>query len=172
MTKIIVAYHSRTGRTKKLAESIAKGANATLMSVDNIDWDKLDNADAIIFGSPTYMGGVSAQMKAFMDETGRKWSEQKWKNKIAGGFTNASYSSGDKLSALIQINIFAMQHSMIWVGSDSMPEGDINRMGSFLGVMSQSAQKTAPEEAMNVGDLKTAELYGKRIAEVAAKFKK
>ncbi|PIR31848.1 MAG: NADPH-dependent FMN reductase [Alphaproteobacteria bacterium CG11_big_fil_rev_8_21_14_0_20_44_7] len=170
MSGIIVVYHSGTGRTKKLAEAIAKSANAELMDVNEPDWDKLDAAAAIIIGAPTYMGSVSAPMKAFMDATGGRWVSQKWKNKIAGGFTNASYSSGDKLNALIQIAIFAMQHSMIWVGSDTMPEGDLNRMGSFFGVMSQSLQKTSAEDAMNKGDLQTAKLYGKRVAEMVSRF--
>ena len=170
MSKVIVIYHSNTGRTKMLAAAIAKGANAELMSVDAVNWEKLDNADAIIFGAPTYMGSVSTGLKSFMDETGKRWLSQKWKNKIAGGFTNASYSSGDKLNTLIQISIFAMQHSMIWVGCDSLPSGEINRMGSFMGAMSQSLQKTAPENAMNPGDLETGELYGKRIAAIATRF--
>lgn len=169
--KVIVVCHSATGRTAKLAEAIARGASGEVMAVNNVDWEKLHAADAIIFGSPTYMGGVSGALKTFMDETGKYWVAQKWKNKVAGGFTNASYSSGDKLSALMQIAVFAAQHSMIWVGSDSMPEEDINRMGSYLGVMSQSLTKTPPDKAMNVGDLKTGELYGKRIAEIAAKLR-
>ena len=170
MSKIIVVYHSKTGRTKLIAEAIAKGAGGKIMSVENINWEELDSASAIIFGSPTYMGSVSAPLKAFIDETGSRWLSQKWKNKIAGGFTNASYSSGDKLNTLVQIMIFAMQHSMIWVGSDSMPDNEINRMGCFVGVMSQSQQKTTGIQALNDGDVKTAENYGKRIAEITAKF--
>jgi len=44
------------------------------------------------------------------------WLEQRWKDKIAAGFTNSASQSGDKLSTLLQLTVFAMQMGMIWVG--------------------------------------------------------
>jgi NAD(P)H dehydrogenase (quinone) len=170
MSKIIVVYHSSYGHTQKQAERIAKGADGEVMSVEEIDWDKLDQADAIIFGAPTYMGSVSWQFKKFMDDSSKRWFSQSWKNKIAGGFTNSGELSGDKLNVLIQLAVYAAQHSMIWVGAGEMPGKEINRLGSSLGVMAKSdnapAAITPPES-----DLQTAELYGKRIAEITNKFK-
>ena len=76
MVNIVVVYHSGYGHTAKQAQAIADGAagiagvRAQLVSVEHVEqhWRSLDDADAIIFGSPTYMGSVSAPFKAFMDK--------------------------------------------------------------------------------------------------------
>jgi multimeric flavodoxin WrbA len=66
-----VVYHSAYGHTKRLAEAVAEGAAASLIAIDaegNIPengWETLNAADAIIFGSPTYMGGPSWQFRKF-----------------------------------------------------------------------------------------------------------
>lgn len=180
--KIAIAYHSGFGHTEKQAQHVKIGADSVLdVSADLFKVDdnmdnlaKLNDYDAIIFGSPTYMGSVSAPFKAFMDASSKLWYEQKWKNKIAAGFTNSHSLSGDKLNTLIQMTIFAMQHSMIWVGTGEMnqsPDGEagksdaINRIGCFLGAMAQS-ENDSPDVTPPIGDLKTAELLGKRVVEL------
>jgi NAD(P)H dehydrogenase (quinone) len=72
-----------------------------------------------------------------------------------------------------------MQHSMIWVGTGLMPanskaaqRNDINFVGSFSGLMAQSPSDSSPEEGPLPGDLETAKLFGARVVETAAKFKK
>jgi NAD(P)H dehydrogenase (quinone) len=72
---------------------------------------------SLIFGSPTYMGGVASQLKAFIDAASGIWFAQGWKNKIAGGFTHSGSPSGDKQGTLLYLAINAAQHSMIWVGN-------------------------------------------------------
>jgi NAD(P)H dehydrogenase (quinone) len=62
--------------------------------------DDLDQADAIIFGTATYMGNIAAEMKKFMEASVKKWFAATWKNKVAAGFTNSSSFSGDKLNTL------------------------------------------------------------------------
>jgi multimeric flavodoxin WrbA len=172
--KVAVVYHSGTGHTKKQAEAVHRGAaslaDSCIFSVDNVDWDKLDEADAIIFGAPTYMGSASFQFKKFMDETSSRWFKQAWQDKIAGGFTNSGYPSGDKFNTLVQLTTFAAQHQMIWVGVDPMPKKEINRLGSSLGPMAHSLNDS-PEVTPPESDLKTAEIYGKRVASITLKFK-
>ncbi len=172
--KVIVVYHSGYGHTQKLAERVAVGANiigvAEVMKAEEPDWQKLDEADAIVFGCPTYMGSTSWQFKKFMDETSSRWFKQSWKDKIAGGFTNSGDASGDKLNVLIQLAVFAAQHSMVWVSTGAKPDKEINRLGSALGPMAKS-DNASPEITPPESDLKTAELYGKRIAEITLKFK-
>jgi len=188
MAKISITYHSGFGHTEKVAFSIAEGAknsgaDVNIIKVTDIsekDWATLDESDAIIFGAPTYMGGVSAEFKKFIDLSSTKWFQHKWKNKIAAGFTNSGSYSGDKLGALLQLAINAAQHGMIWVGQAEMPpqskgvEGpkstDINRIGSFLGLMTQ-ANNDSPEITPPAGDIETAKIFGKRVAEIAAKLK-
>ncbi|WP_081427897.1 flavodoxin family protein [Rickettsia massiliae] len=82
--------------TAKVAEALNKsvkeaGANVSIIQInkdkpDNLDWDLLDNADAIIFGVPTYMGSLAGSFKIFMEATSTRWAQQKWQDKIAATF--------------------------------------------------------------------------------------
>jgi NAD(P)H dehydrogenase (quinone) len=189
MTNISIAYHSGYGHTTKVAEKIKEGIDsvsgytAQLIKVDTIneaDWTTLDQAKAIVFGAPTYMGGISAPFKTFLDATSKRWFGQAWKNKLAAGFTNSGSLSGDKLASLQQLFTTAMQHGMIWVGQGEMGASakgtevtkptDINRMGSFSGLMTQSNNEST-EIAPPKGDLETARLFGIRIAEICSRFR-
>jgi multimeric flavodoxin WrbA len=136
----------------------------------------LDEADAIIFGALTYMAGPSAQFKAFFDATSGRWAEQRWKNKLAAGFTNSAGLNGDKLNTLEQFSLFAMQHGMIWVGLGLLPGNhtskgsseDLNRLAGFLGAMAQSHADQGAETVPGASDQRTAERLGKRVAEAAS----
>ena len=129
MSLIAIVYHSGYGHTAKQAEAVARGAlsvagaTAALVKVEDIDrhWADLEKADAIIFGSPTYMGSASAPFKTFMDASSKVWAAQGWKDKLAAGFTNSASQSGDKLATLQQLAVFAAQHGMIWIGLGLMP---------------------------------------------------
>ncbi len=185
---VAVVYHSGYGHTARVAACVAEGAKATgvnvhLLPVDTLDdsgWATLDSASAIIFGAPTYMGGVSAPFKAFIDAAAGRWMQQQWKDKIAAGFTNSGSYSGDKLNTLFQLAVNAAQHGMVWVGNAVMPTGsakgtdgpkhtDINRVGSFLGLMTQS-NNDLPDVTPPDGDLATARLFGERVAQITARF--
>lgn len=184
MAKVVVVFHSGYGHTTKQAEAVAKGANASLVAINaegnisDADWALLDEADAIVFGSPTYMGMASWQFKKFADASSKAWFTQKWKDKVFGGFTNSATMNGDKHSTLHYLMTLAMQHSGVWVGTGLMPSNakaakrdDVNYVGSFAGAMMQTPSDAGVDE-VNPGDLETARLYGQRIAEVAAQFKK
>ncbi len=185
---VSIVYHSGYGHTAKVAEAVAAGAaiegvTVNLLKADGLsdaDWATLDGSHAIIMGAPTYMGGVSAQFKTFIDATSKRWFTQAWKDKIAAGFTNSGNYSGDKLASLQQLMLLGMQHGMIWVGqaemSPTFAEGEmpsfdmINRLGSNSGLMTQSNQKSGPDIAPPAGDLETAKRFGKRVAEVTKRL--
>jgi NAD(P)H dehydrogenase (quinone) len=186
MPKIVVAYHSGYGHTARVAGHIAKGAGSTgahveLVKVEALDdaaWQKLDTADAIIFGAPTYMGSASAPFKAFEDATVSRWVNRAWAGKLAAGFTNSGSPSGDKLSTLMQIFLFAQQHGMLWhglnllpseqpTGNDFVSKDALNRLGGFAGLLTQ-ANNDAPESTFTPGDLKTAEVFGTQVATASA----
>jgi NAD(P)H dehydrogenase (quinone) len=185
MASVIIVYASGYGHTKKVAEAVHGGAagvpgvTATLVNVNEMSdetWVQLDAADAIVFGAPTYMGGPAADFKKFADASSKPWFTQNWKDKIAGGFTNSASLNGDKSSTLSYFVTLAMQHSMVWVGTGILPansskaqRNDLNRMGSFTGVMTQSDSDVGPDLAPPEGDLATAAAYGKRIAGFALK---
>ena len=176
MTKVAVVFHSGYGHTQRVADFVAQGADAELVAIDangdltEAQWATLDAADAIIMGSPTYMGMVSWQFKKFADATSKKWFISAWKDKVAGGFTCSANPSGDKLSTLQYFITLAMQQGMIWVGQPALNDGTINRIGSHSGVMAQVGP-TDPASAIPQGDLDTAFAYGKRVAEVATKLR-
>lgn len=187
MVKVAIAYHSGYGHTQKQAEAVAAGARAAgaevnLISVANVseaDWAILDAADAIIFGAPTYMGNVSGVFKVFADATSKTWFNQKWKNKIAAGFTNSASMNGDKYASIQYLWTLAMQHSMIWVGTGLLPanskastRNDINYLGGSGGALAQSPSDSSPDEGPLSGDLETAKIFGARIVEVSQQFNK
>ncbi len=192
MTNIAIIYFSGTGHTHLMAEAIAAGAekNSDLKvqllritgeQIVNGRWkdedmvSSLNSADAIIFGTPTYMGGVAAQFKAFVDGVSSAWAQQLWKDKIAGGFTHSGGLSGDKQGTLIYLSINAAQHSMIWVGAGEMtqPNG-VNRLGSSTGVMGQAAPDFTGTKTIELdsGDRLSCEFYGGRIANAAQRWQK
>jgi NAD(P)H dehydrogenase (quinone) len=186
--RIAVVFHSGFGHTRVQAEAVHRGAAgvpgtlATLVAVDDVEahWDDLDAADAIVFGTPTYMGGPSAPFKAFLDATSPRWQEQRWKDKLAAGFTNSAGFSGDKLATLQALSLFAMQHSMVWVGLGLMPGNhtsrgsaeDLNRLAGFLGAMAQSHADLPADVVPPESDRRTAEHLGQRVARAALRWRR
>ncbi len=194
MTNISVVFQSGRGHTQALADAILKGAagvdglNAQALEIRGSDviegryrnerlLAQLDQADGIVFGCATYMGSGSAIFKTFLEAAFRPhWLEQRWKDKIAAGFTNSASQNGDKLSTLLQLTVFAMQMGMIWVGVGDLPgnnwsggsRSDLNRLGTWVGAMGQSH---ADEDKPSIGDIDTAERFGARIALIARRFK-
>src|SRR5258708_3483479 len=148
MARIVIVYHSGYGHTAAQPAAVPPGARSApgtavqLVKVEEGDrhWPDLAAADAIVFGSPTYMGSASAPFKTFMDASSKAWMSQEWKDKLAAGFTNSASQSGDKLSTLQQLAVFAAQHSMVWVGLGLLPGNnsskgstdDLNLLGSVL----------------------------------------
>ena len=112
MTKIAIVYFSGSGHTHLTAEAIALGSRKAANHVDllritgeqitNGRWQddeimaKLNQSDAIIFGSPTYMGGVAAQFKAFLDAQGLPSKDISYSEQ---GMQGDNYVSLDILSA-------------------------------------------------------------------------
>jgi NAD(P)H dehydrogenase (quinone) len=175
ITKVAVVYHSGYGHTKAQAEAVHKGVAgvagiaATIITTEEAikDWAPLNEADCIIFGTPTYMGSASAKFKEFQEAASKIWFGQGWKDKLAAGFTNSGGLNGDKQNTLTQLWVNAMQHGMIWVSQAIMPDGKANRLGSWGGAMSQSPQESKVPVSE---DLVTAERFGRRVAEAAVRW--
>lgn len=180
--RVAVIYHSVTGKTAQLADAVGEGVDEVqpeaamqyALRGEDIEQGRYQNlalleavsgADALIFGSPTFMGCVSAQFKAFADATSELWVEQRWRGKIAAGFTIGSNYSGDQLNTLQYMNIFANQHGMLWAGID-IPGGydaeGRNRLGAQSGLVAHDAGGRVHEV-----DLVTARYLGQRVAKLA-----
>lgn len=183
MKNIVVIFDSRYGHTAQMATAVAAGAcrlpevESHTINIKDVsrDWKRLSAADAMIFGSPTYFGGVSAAFKEFMEKSSIFYAEQRWKDKLAAGFTCSGGASGDKLATLQQISIFAAQHGMHWVNlgigkagttHDVESEENLNRLGCWIGAAGQSNGSAAVASS----DLATARYLGQRVAETVMRF--
>lgn len=192
MPTVSIVYFSQSGTTALLAEAVAEGArsiegtevNLVRITGDQIiegRWQndealaRLSASDAIVFGSPTFLGNVAAQFKAFMDATGGIWYTRGWKDKLAGGFSVSGSPSGDKLNTLYALAAFAAQHGMTWVSQEALPDKSgaadaLNRAGSFIGVTAQNTNPPNAPASLHAGDLLTGKAYGRRIADLARRF--
>ena len=179
---IYVVYYSGFGHTQRVAEAVADGAGAQLLRIDasgNLPgggWEKLAAADAIVFGTPTYIASVSWQFKKFIDESSMVWGTLGWKDKLAAAFTNSAGMNGDKAATLNTLFAMAQQHGMLWVGLGLMPSttkaarrDDINYVASFSGLATTTPSDASPDEMVD-GDLRTARLFGERISTTVARL--
>lgn len=186
-TQIAIAYHTGYGHTRVLAEAVAEGVQrqpgawAELIDVTDMNserWAILAVSDAIIFGSPTYMGAVSGPFKTFMDQTSAIWLARSWADKLAAGFTVSSSQAGDKFATLSQLATLAAQHGMLWVSLNQLPGNnsstssvdDLNRIGASLGAMAQANNDQGPDLAPPAADRESAARLGARVAELAQRM--
>lgn len=177
MPRIAVVFFSAIGATAKLADAVCSGAaefaEPVLHRIHGSDiiegrfrnetmLQSLDVSDAIVFGSPTYMGGPAAQFKAFADASSDRWSDGQWQHKVAAGFTTGTCANGDQGHTLTYFSILAAQHGMIWCNLDIPCGHDAqgrNRLGTQLGVATQSLEGQVP-----ASDLLTAAHLGRQVA--------
>ncbi|MDX3661745.1 flavodoxin family protein [Streptomyces sp. ID05-26A] len=181
--RVVVACHGGRGHTGKLAAAVRQGAqdvggvDVVAIEVAEItpeQWFQLDEADAVIFGAPTYMGSASAAFHQFAEASSRRWLTRRWQDKLAAGFTNSGAKAGDKSGTLGYLTTFAAQHGMVWINlglrsgwsSTKGSEYDLNRLGFSHGAAAQSNTDEGPE-LMNKADLQTAEYLGRRVATYA-----
>ncbi|MYR36053.1 NADPH-dependent FMN reductase [Streptomyces sp. SID4944] len=185
---VAIAYHSGYGHTARQAAAVAAGvdsvpgAAADLRDVTTLDaelWAALEAADAIVFGSPTYMGATSAVFQQFAEASSAIWAARGWQDKLAAGFTNSAGLNGNKDNALLSMAVLAGQHGMHWVSLGLLPgwiytstgsPDELNRLGGFLGAMAQSPADLGPDRAPGESDLRTAHHLGARVARTALRL--
>ncbi|MGK0223646.1 MAG: NAD(P)H dehydrogenase (quinone) [Limisphaerales bacterium] len=175
-------FFSGSGTTRAVAELVGEGvasggAEVLVVEIQGEEivegrWsndaalESLDQCEAIIFGSPTYMGCVSAQLKAFFDATVPRWYAQAWNGKLGAAFTVSAKPSGDKLNCLQDISTFAMQMGMIWVGTGVGMDAQFSQNGFYLGL---GATSFSPDN-ITEEDQTTARHLGKRVAETCQRL--
>lgn len=183
MAKIAVVYHSGYGHTQRIAQTVAEGADADLLAIDadgnlsEADWATLGEADAIVFGTPTYMGGPSWQFKKFADASSKAWFTRAWQDKFFAGFSVSASLNGDKGQTLAYLNTLAAQHGGLWISLGMLPanqlsatRNDVNNLGGSVGLLVQ-APSDAGADKIPQGDVDTARKFGERVASVVSKFK-
>lgn len=182
MVTVGIVYFSGSGTTAKAAESIIAGAAAAGATVLDLPisgeditdgrWSndelaaKLDNCDAIIFGTPTYMGSISSQMKSFLDAMAPRWYTQAWKDKVASAFTASSLASGDKSTTFFSLATFAMQMGMVWCGTGGNFSDGVNPNGFYFGA---GITASTPDQITEI-DEATAKHLGQRVVELAGRL--
>ncbi|MBQ5949270.1 flavodoxin family protein [Massilia sp. ST3] len=179
---IVIVFHSGYGHTRRVAEAVAEGSRGALLAIDaegNLPeggWEQLAAADAIVFGTPTYMGNVSWQFKKFADQSSKVWAAQGWKDKLGAAFTNSASVAGDKQTTLYTMFTLAQQHGMVWVGTGMMPSNakeaqrdDVNYLSSFAGLATATPSNASTDE-MVPGDMRTALLFGQRVRQAAERL--
>ncbi len=189
MSMISILYFSGYGHAAKLAEAVERGAASVPGSVVQVHrisetgeladevWTALGDADAIIYGTPTYMGGPAWQFKRVADASSSRWLKQDWKDKLAAGFTVSAATNGDKFSTIQYLWTLSQQHGQFWVGTGLLPSNakahgpaDINWSGGTSGVVAIAPADASPEEAPGAGDLAAAEALGRRVAGLAERL--
>ncbi len=197
MTKVLVLYYSMYGHIETLAGAIAEGAcevsgvEVTVKRVPDLlspeklaqvggkvdqaapvaDPKELGGYDAIIFGTPTRFGNMTAQMRNFLDQTGKLWMEGALVGKVGSVFTSTGTGGGNESTILTFIPTL-LHHGMIYVGLPyACPElldvsevkgGSPYGAGTIAGP-DGSRKPSAKELAM-------ARFQGKHVAGVAAKL--
>jgi len=195
MTKVLVLYYSTYGHTEALAKAVADGAASTgakvslkrvpeLMSpevakeagaklgqsADLATPDELADYDAIIIGTPTRFGRVSAQMANFLDQTGSLWAQGKLIGKVGGAFVSTASQHGGAETTLFSVLTSLMHHGLITVGLP-YAYGGLVKMdevtgGSPYGASTVAAADGSREPSAN--ELEGGRFQGRHIAEIAA----
>lgn len=197
MPKILVLYYSMYGHIETMAAAVADGARA----VDGVDVTvkripetipediaknvgvKLDQAapiaspkelgdyDAIIFGSPTRFGNMTAQMRNFLDQTGKLWLQGAFVGKIGSVFTSTGTGGGNESTIISFVNNL-MHYGMIYVGLPySCPElADISELkgGSPWGAATIAGADGSRQPSAK--ELAQARFQGKHVATIAKKL--
>lgn len=197
MTKVLVLYYSMYGHIETMASAIAEGARG----VDGVDVTvkrvpetmppdvaqrvgaKLDQAapvaspkelseyDAIVFGSPTRFGNMTAQMRNFLDQTGGLWVKGELVGKVGSVFTSTGTGGGNE-STIISFVTTLMHHGMIYVGLPyACPElADISEVkgGSPWGAATIAGADGSRQPSEK--ELAQARFQGRHVAQIARKL--
>jgi NAD(P)H dehydrogenase (quinone) len=149
---------------------VPTSASSPVDRMADADWNILDAADGIVFGTATYMGNLSAGFQTFAEQTRHRCLDGTWRDKVAAGFTNSGAKSGDKLATLASLAVFAAQHHMHWVNlglaagwnSSSGSETDRNRLGFWLGAGARTDVDAGPEH-VHPSDAQACRHLGHRV---------
>jgi len=195
MSKIAIVFYSMYGHIEKLARKIQEGAESEGATVSlfrvpetlpvNVlemmhapeksndipvitDAGILRNFDSVIFGTPTRFGTMSAQMKSFMDSTGKLWMMGGLKGKMVGTFFSSGAQGGGQETTALTMLPFFVHHGMIYV-----PLGPVTRTKELNGGSSWgSGTITHPDSSRTISDeeFEVAKTQGSSFAKYSNKF--
>ena len=198
MTKVLVLYYSSYGHIEKMAEAVAEGvreagAEAVIKRVPELvpedvarksgfkldqkapiaTVDELPDYDAIIIGTPTRFGNMTAQMKNFLDQTGSLWLHGKLIGKPGAVFTSTATQHGGQESTILSTHIVLLHQGMVVVGLPYSFQGQMGVKeitgGSPYGASTIADGDGSRQPSEN--ELAGARYQGRHVAEIATKLK-
>ena len=198
MTKILVVYYSMYGHVERMAEAIGEGVR----SVDGVEavikrvpeiipedraramgvkldqkapvatTEELPGYDAIIFGTPTRFGNMAAQMRNFLDQTGKLWMEGALIGKPASVFTSTATQHGGQETTITSFHSTLLHHGMVIIGVPYSCKG-LTLMSEVSGgspygssTLAGGDGKRTPSE----NELEIARFQGKHVAQIAKRL--
>ena len=162
IVNVLVAYHSNSGNTEKMAQAVVKGAESVpgtrvrMERVGKVTADLLFSSDALVVGSPVYWANMAGEVKTFFDDWQFKfgvWPEFKMRNKVGAAFTTGGQVSGGKEVTMLTILAAMLGNQMIIVSGG--------------GAFGASATTEGKSPGIDQDELADARALGKRVAETA-----
>lgn len=197
MAKVLVVYYSSYGHTEQMAEAEAEGARAagaeavvkrvaetlpaeitkkmgmkTEQKAPIATIDELPGYDAIIFGSPTRFGNMTAQMKTFLDAAGQLWLKGSLVGKVGSVFTSSATQHGGQESTILTFHPVLLHLGMVIVGLPYAFQGQMGVtevMGNSPYGASTIANSDGSRQPSKI-ELDGARYQGKHVAQIAMKL--
>jgi NAD(P)H dehydrogenase (quinone) len=171
--QVLVAYHSLTGNTKRMAEGVVEGVErvagvvVNLKPVQDVVREDLESADGIILGCPTYYGTIPGTMKVVIDD----WS---WKmkvdftDKVGGAFATGGGQVGGKEFVVLSLVMYMINNRMVVAG----PLYENPKTGSGWAEVGAAAMTGPLDPGVSESELDGARRLGERVARLAVKIKR
>jgi NAD(P)H dehydrogenase (quinone) len=171
--RVLVAFHSRTGNTEKMAQGVVEGIKrvagtaAVLKKFDQVSKEDLRSADAIILGCPAYYANLPGNMKAAMDEWAWHWGID-FTDKVGGAFATGGGQVGGKEHVVTSLLLYMLSNRMVVAGP--LYE-DTRGTGGIWGEPGSAAMTGPLDLGVSDKELDAARRLGERIARLAKKVK-
>lgn len=198
MTKVLVLYYSMYGHIESMAKAVAEGVRSvedTEVIIKRVPElipeevarkagvkldqeapiatvDELPNYHAVIFGTPTRFGNMCAQMRNFLDQTGRLWLNGSLIGKIASVFTSTATQHGGQETTITSFHTTLLHHGMIIVGVPYSCQ-EIMNMSEITGGSPYGAGTLAGADGSrqpSENELKIARFQGSHVAKITRKL--
>ena len=200
--KILIVFYSLYGHIYRMAEAVKEGAGRvggsearisrvpetlseevlekmgglefqkSLSNIPICSLDDLEEADAIIFGTPTRFGNMCGQMRQFLDATGGLWAKGALVGKVGSVFTSSATQHGGQETTLLTFHINLLHHGMIVVGLPYTFAGQM-RIDEVTGGSPYGATTIAGgrgERMPSENELAAARFQGEHVAEITYKL--
>lgn len=203
MTKVLIVFYSMYGHIYEMSKAIAEGvesvkgveveikqvqetitdtvlkqygaweARQQFTHIPIASIDDLENADGIIFGTPTRFGNMTAQMKNYLDQTGGLWMKGALIGKVGSVFVSTGTQHGGQETTITNFHTTLLHHGMVVVGVPYSEKALVN-MNEITGGTPYGATTLAGSDGSrqpSENELKIARFQGKHVAEISKRLK-